>query len=242
MALTTRPVCIWFDLDDTLITTTQSLTAAVQASKAFIETDYPEFSERDIANNSMDVWLNELGPGTPGFVNLPQMSLNTFRSHIARGTLSRMGIERIDTVRLMECSALAEESAWSCFPGVHTLLEGLQQQGITLGVISNGPTALQHRKLSMSGLTRYFTHVLLDSEVGVSKPDSKIFDAAETLMPNCRHVMIGNDPDADINGAIRAKWTAFWFTPGWDGETKPTEVGYIPIQHHSEILEYLTKG
>ena len=242
MALTTRPVCIWFDLDDTLITTTQSQTAAVKASKAFIETDYPEFSERDIAYNSMDVWLTELGPGTPGFANLSQMSLTAFRSHIAHGTLSRMGIERIDTVRLMECSVLAEESAWSCFPGVHTLLEGLQQQGITLGVISNGPTALQHRKLSMSGLTRYFTHVLLDSEVGVSKPDSKIFDAAETLMPNCRHVMIGNDPDADINGAIRAKWTAFWFTPGWDGETKPTEVGYIPIQHHSEILEYLTKG
>jgi len=242
MALTTRPVCIWFDLDDTLITTTQSLTAAVKASKAFIATDYPEFSERDIAYNSMDVWLTELGPGTPGFANLSQMSLNAFRSHIAHGTLARMGIERIDTVRLMECSALAEESAWSCFPGVHTLLEGLQHQGTTLGVISNGPTALQHRKLSLSGLTRYFTHVLLDSEVGVSKPDSKIFDAAETLMPNCRHVMIGNDPDADINGAIRAKWTAFWFTPGWDSKTKPTEVGYISIQHHSEILEYLTKG
>ena len=242
MALTTRPVCIWFDLDDTLITTTESLTAAVQASKAFIETDYPEFSERDIANNSIDVWLNELGPGTPGFVNLPQMSLNTFRSHIAHGTLSRMGIERIDTVRLMECSALAEESAWSCFPGVHTLLEGLQQQGITLGVISNGPTALQNHKLSLSGLTQYFTHVILDSEVGFSKPDSKIFEAADTLMPNCHHAMVGNDPDADINGAIRAKWTAFWFTPGWDGATKPTEVGYIPIQHHSEILGYLTKG
>ncbi len=242
MALTTSPICIWFDLDDTLITTTKSLTAAVKASKAFIETDYPEFSERDIANNSMDVWLTELGPDTPGFANLPQMSLNAFRSHIANGTLSRMGIQTIDTVRLMECSALAEESAWSCFPGVHTLLEGLHQQGTTLGVISNGPTALQHRKLSLSGLTRYFTHVLLDSEVGVSKPDSKIFEAAETLMPNYRHVMIGNDPDADINGAIRAKWTAFWFTPGWDGETKPTEVGYIPIQHHSEILGYLTKG
>ena len=208
MALTTRPVCIWFDLDDTLITTTKSLTAAVKASKAFIETDYPEFSDRDIANNSMDVWLTELGPGTPGFANLSQMSLSAFRSHIAHGTLSRMGIERIDTVRLMECSALAEESAWNCFPGVHTLLEGLQLQGITLGVISNGPTALQHRKLSLSGLTRYFTHVLLDSEVGVSKPDSKIFDAAETLMPNCRHVMIGNDPDAALKNLHQLTLTA----------------------------------
>jgi len=242
MALTTRPVCIWFDLDDTLITTTASLTAAIRASKAYIEADYPEFSERDIAYNSMDVWLTELGPGTAGFAHLSQMTLNSFRSHIVRGTLSRMGIETIDTARLMECSALAEESAWSCFPGVHKLLEDLQQHRITLGIISNGPTALQNHKLSLCGLSQYFTHILLDCEVGVSKPDSKIFKAAETLMPNCHHMMIGNDPDADINGAIRANWTAFWFTPGWDAATKPTEVGYIPIQHHSEILEYLTKG
>jgi putative hydrolase of the HAD superfamily len=242
MDLTTRPVCIWFDLDDTLITTTKSLKAAIRTSKAFIETDYPDFTEHDIAYNSMEAWLTELGPGTAGFANLSKMSLHAFRSHIAHGTLARLGIERIDIVKLMESSALAEESAWSCYPGIHKLLEDLQDQGITLGVISNGPTALQHRKLSLSGLTRYFMHVLLDCEVGVSKPDSKIFEAAETLMPNCHHVMIGNDPDADINGAIRAKWTAFWFTPGWDSETKPTEVGYIPIQHHSEILGYLTKG
>ena len=242
MALTTKPVCIWFDLDDTLITTTASLTAAIKASKAYIEADYPQFSERDIAYNSMDVWLTELGPGTEGFADLSQMNLNAFRSHIVHGTLSRMGIETIDAARLMDCSALAEESSWSCFPGVHKLLEDLQEHGITLGIISNGPTALQHRKLSLSGLTQYFTHILLDCEVGVSKPDSRIFQAAETLMPSCHHVMIGNDPDADINGAIRAKWTAFWFTPGWDAATKPTEIGYIPIQHHSEILEYLTKG
>jgi len=114
--------------------------------------------------------------------------------------------------------------------------------GLPLVIISNGPTALQNHKLSLSGLTKYFTHILLDCEVGVSKPDSRIFQAAETLMPSYHHVMIGNDPDADINGAIRAKWTAFSFTPGWDAATKPTEIGYIPIQHHSEILEYLTKG
>ena len=242
MALTNKPLCIWFDLDDTLITTSESLIAAVRASTLCLQTVHPELNEHDIARNSMDVWLTELGPGTPGFATLSQMSLDAFRSHIACGTLKRMGIEGFDTDELIQCSARAEETAWMCYPGVDHLLDDLKMRGIPVGLISNGPTALQNHKLSTCNLHKYFDHILLDSEVGISKPDTRIFDAAAERMSGFHHVMIGNDPDADINGALRSNWTAYWFVPGWFGTTKPTEMGYIPIQHHREILDNLTKG
>jgi len=242
MALTNRPLCIWFDLDDTLITTSDSLMAAVRASTLCLQTTHPDVHEHQIAHNSMDVWLTELGPGTAGFANLTQMSLDAFRSHIADGTLKRMGIEGFDTDVLLKCSAHAEESTWKCYPGVHHLLNELKTLGIPMGLISNGPTALQNRKLTSCKLHAYFEHILLDCEVGVSKPDSRIFDEAAERMPGFQHVMIGNDPDADINGALRSNWPAYWFMPGWFDKTKPTELGYIPIQHHREILHHLTKG
>ncbi|MFM7189040.1 MAG: HAD family hydrolase [Armatimonadota bacterium] len=242
MALNNNPLSVWFDLDDTLITTSKSLIAAVQASTVHLSSYYPGLTERDIANHSMDVWLTELGPETEGFSTLHKMQLSAFRSHIALGTLSRLGLSGVDTDALMRCSAQAEEQAWVCFPGVKHLLDSIQRQNIPIGLISNGPTALQNHKLTTCGLKDYFDHIVLDCEVGGSKPDSVIFTAAAKLMPAHRHVMVGNDPDADINGALRADWTAFWFTPGWFGETKPTEMGYIPIQHHCEILNHLIKG
>jgi len=241
MALTNKPSCIWFDLDDTLITTSESLMAAIRASKACLQESYPDLTERNIARHSMDVWLSELGPGTSGFANLSQMPLSAFRSHIAGGTLKRMGIDGFDTDVLIQCSSSAEEMAWKCYPGVIQLLDDLQNEGIPLGLISNGPTALQNHKLTTCDLHKYFDHILLDCEVGISKPDRRIFDTASALMPGFDNVMIGNDPDADINGALRSNWMAYWFVSGWDGETKPTEMGYIPIHHHYELLQHLTK-
>lgn len=242
MALNSKPICIWFDLDDTLITTTKSLVAAVQASTVHLNSDYPNITERDVASHSMDVWLTELGPGTAGFPALQKMQLSTFRSYIALGTLRRLGLSEVDTDALVRCSAQAEEQAWVCFPGVTDLLDRIHRHNIPIGLISNGPTALQNHKLETCGLKDYFHQIVLDCEVGISKPDEGIFIKAAALMPDYHHVMVGNDPDADINGALRAKWMAYWFTAGWFGETKPTELGYIPFQHHSEIVNHLTKG
>ena len=162
MALTSNPICIWFDLDDTLITTSKSLIAAVEASTVYLKAYYPELNQRDIAHHSMDVWLTELGPGTAGFSTLPELHLGAFRSHIALGTLSRLGLSGIDTDALMQCSAQAEEQAWGCFPGVENLLDAIHRQGIPIGLIANGPTALQNHKRATCGLKDYFEQIVLD--------------------------------------------------------------------------------
>lgn len=242
MALNNRPFCVWFDLDDTLITTSQSLIAAVNASTSYLKATYPALTDKDVALQSMDVWLAELGPGTAGFSRLRHMDLDAFRTHIVEGTLQRLAITGINAQDLLRHSATAEEAAWVCYPGVLSLLDNLKQRGVPIGLISNGPTALQHQKLRKCGLLRYFDNILLDSEIGVSKPDREIFQAAVELQPKFSHVMIGNDPDADIDGALMAGWKAIWFTPGWEMQTKPSKTGYISIQHHDDVLDYLTQG
>ncbi|HYC12004.1 MAG TPA: HAD family hydrolase [Nitrososphaerales archaeon] len=84
-------------------------------------------------------------------------------------------------------------------------LDRLRRQGYHLGLVSNGPpeTVLTIRKL---GLDHYMTNVVISGDVGVSKPDPAIFEAA---MKNAGvgpsdTLHVGDVYEADVVGAKRA--------------------------------------
>lgn len=79
-----------------------------------------------------------------------------------------------------------------------------------LGIITNGFTAIQNIKLDSGSLRSYFDHLLISEELNLSKPDVRIFRHAETISKarpeNC--LMIGDNYESDIEGAIKAGWEA----------------------------------
>lgn len=82
-----------------------------------------------------------------------------------------------------------------------------------LHVITNGFTEVQNKKIINSKIKKYF-HSIIDSEsVGVKKPNIKIFNYALKISNsnpvNC--VMIGDNLEADILGAINAGFHAIHF-------------------------------
>lgn len=60
---------------------------------------------------------------------------------------------------------------------VYTLLKTLHTRGIRLGIISNADERLQ-AQLRVLGLTPYFEHIVGSSDVGLEKPDPRIFEQA----------------------------------------------------------------
>lgn len=66
---------------------------------------------------------------------------------------------------------------WSSFPQVEGLLKNLRKEGYRLGVISNWDHTARSI-LDENGLTRYFDNIVISSEVGVTKPDPRIFRLA----------------------------------------------------------------
>lgn len=94
-------------------------------------------------------------------------------------------------------------------PGAIEILEYLKLR-YTLHLITNGFKEVQHIKLSQSRLRHYFSQVLISEEHGVGKPDTKIFRLAETCSgataDEC--VMIGDNYESDIAGAMAAGWQA----------------------------------
>ena len=66
---------------------------------------------------------------------------------------------------------------WLAYPNVETVLERLLAKGLRLGVISNWDSSAKSI-LASCGLLDRFEVVIISSEVGISKPDERIFRLA----------------------------------------------------------------
>lgn len=101
-------------------------------------------------------------------------------------------------------------------PGAIDLLDYLKNhKKYAIHILSNGFREVQYLKLGNSGLMPYIDKVVLSEEAGVTKPDSKIFEFALEITGAALEntLMIGDNPVADIQGAINAGWDVLWFNP-----------------------------
>lgn len=98
-------------------------------------------------------------------------------------------------------------------PGARELLEYLQSRGYELNTLSNGFLGVQEQKLRSGGIAHFFTHNILSEQCGIAKPQRGIFDYALERSGACPEttVMIGDNPEADIEGAHHAGWHTIYF-------------------------------
>jgi len=88
------------------------------------------------------------------------------------------------------------------FDDVMPALKALEALGMPMAVLSNFPTYL-HDLLKRFDLTRFFDFVIVSAEVGMAKPDPRIFDlvAEEADVPRHRLLYVGDHVGDDIEGA-----------------------------------------
>lgn len=95
----------------------------------------------------------------------------------------------------------AEAGVWELFPEVLETLDALQPQ-YRLAVISNFDGRLR-MIVEQLGVSKYFDHLVISSEVGADKPEPFIFERALELVgvapDEAMHV--GDDPAGDWEGA-----------------------------------------
>jgi HAD superfamily hydrolase (TIGR01549 family) len=98
------------------------------------------------------------------------------------------------------------------FPGVLPLLEGLRKAGRRTALITNGFAETHREKIALLRLERAFDAVILADEVGMVKPDPRIFvHACELVDASPDHsVMVGDRYDRDIAGAAEAGLATIW--------------------------------
>ncbi len=119
------------------------------------------------------------------------------------------------------CAALFEDAL--------PTLARLREQGLLLGVVTNGPTVQQHRKLDFSGVRPYLDLAMVSLEEGVGKPEEEIFRRAAARLgvspEQC--VFVGDHPQNDVAGAGNAGMHPVFMASRMDscGDTE------IPVIH-----------
>jgi putative hydrolase of the HAD superfamily len=98
----------------------------------------------------------------------------------------------------------AEPGVWDLYPEVGEALASLHGR-FDLSVISNFDGRLR-MILEYLGISKYFRHIFLSSELGADKPDPMIFDLAVKVSgfaPN-EILHVGDDPERDWQAAEKA--------------------------------------
>ena len=92
------------------------------------------------------------------------------------------------------------------FPHTYEILDYLIQKKYVLHMITNGFEVTQRSKLFNSGLDKYFTEIITSEISNSLKPKKEIFEfaiaRANTSFSEC--LMIGDNQDADVEGAMNA--------------------------------------
>lgn len=108
-----------------------------------------------------------------------------------------------------------------------------------IGIITNGPSDGQRRKLMQSGLADLFEadHIIVSGDWPFAKPDPRLFrKACECIGVRPEEaVHVGDIYAKDILGAYRAGLTPVWI---WTQGDRKNESGILTIRSLRELLKY----
>lgn len=224
---------ILFDIDDTLYDSTrQSTLARKNAIEAMIEAGLDVNKKK--AEETLAKVIREYG--------------SNYSNHFNK-LLKKLG--KKPNQRIIAAGIVAYHN--TKFTYLHpfedtlpTLLK-LRDMGYKLGVITDGKSMKQWEKLIRLGLQHFFDTVVISEEVGVEKPEKKIFAVAcnkLALKPqNC--VYVGNHLGKDIAGANNAGMTSVRIMKGKHSETKPktkTEIPNFEITKLGDLTKLIKNG
>ncbi len=208
-----RVQVVFFDIDDTLVDD-------AAATRAGVGGLFDSYRDRliDCDQRLMQRW-DALKEHYFGRFLRGEVSYSGQRRARVRGLfgLTRSEMPNSEADEIFAVYRALYEGAWRLFPDVVDTLDALRR--CRLGVISNGSSAQQRRKLAAVGILDRFTVVVISEDMGVAKPHSRIFPAAcqaAGASPSaCMHV--GDRLDVDALGACEAGLRGVWLDRRGEG-------------------------
>jgi len=230
---------IFFDLNDTLIRYAEAERLSIEAGCRFVAKRYPAIDLTMFTEAIYHAYVARFGYGTPGFADLATLSVRELRWELTTEALRNLEIEPDpklvnELIHIYECT---ERKSLCLFADTVKTLNALGER-LPLGIITNGPSAMQRAKLTALELTHRFRVIVVDTEFGHSKPDIRIFDYAAQKIGLTQEelLFVGNSPEADVAGAVAAGWQCVWMNE--DGSPLPLGVPKpnYTIHQLSELL------
>ncbi|MDJ0922182.1 MAG: HAD family hydrolase [Henriciella sp.] len=190
---------VLFDLDETLFDRSRTL-------PEFLADQFTRFQPR-LGEVSLETWRSR-------FLRLDAKG-QRHKSVVYPELLSAFGGDPDAAPDLLEDYYQCSTAQAFEMPGMSNLLADLRRSGMPCGLITNGETRLQSRTIAALGLADRMEVILISEAEGVRKPDPMIFHrAAEQLRLSPEACLyVGDNPEADVCGALDAGLKAVWFNP-----------------------------
>jgi putative hydrolase of the HAD superfamily len=214
-----NPRAILFDLDDTLNDRQATL-------KTFVEHFLQEFSSKLEPISFNDLLLEYQRVDAGGY--RPRDQVHTMLEE------SLPWLEPVSAEVLLTFWYDLFPKLSAPIPHARETLMALKSRGITLGLVTNGRSKIQNRKVDALELREFLDLILVSEDAGIKKPDPRIFQIAlERLQLKAAQVwMVGDHPVNDVLGARGAGLTGVWFKNAnhvWpDGVEHGLEIESLP--------------
>jgi YjjG family noncanonical pyrimidine nucleotidase len=241
-----RYATVLFDLDHTLFDTDTSEDLAFDRTLRAVGIEDPGVHRAAYDRINTALWQDvERGERTPD-----QVRTERFRRLVAAAGLADLtGVaeERL-AVELADAFVAGLGAHGELYEGAAELLTALRAvDGIALGLVTNGLGEVQRARLTRLGLDDCFASVVVSGEVGVSKPDPRIFElafagfATPSVARGDRALMVGDNLRADIAGGRAAGIHTCWYNPHGRVDPDPARRPEHEIDALPRLLPLVTR-
>lgn len=222
---------ILFDLDDTLVNSKKAEYNAICEFKKLYSV-FGEVKDNDIAQIWNNITMKNYEKYHKGEISFEELRTKRMKELFTNYSIN---ISKEDAKNKFKDYQKNYEKNWILFDDAEEALKTLKSK-YKLVILSNGDGKQQRKKIEYTGLNKYFTNIVISSEVGYSKPEKEIFDIACRMVnlepKNC--VMIGDKYKVDIEGAINAGMHGIWV----NRKNEHSNYEY-QIEELNEITKYL---
>lgn len=202
---------LFIDFDDTLYDTRGNAVISLQEVFEAFELgryfDDPQQFYDTYWQTNIDLWSQY----AKGEIDRDYLIVERFRRPLSAGRGLDVTVDLC--LRISDCFLDFCSTKPGVVDGAHELMDYLKAKGYRMHMTSNGFHEVQYKKLRVCGLKDYFTTVILSEYAGANKPSPQFFDYAFRISganPTTT-LMIGDNFDTDIMGAMRAGLDVLYF-------------------------------
>ncbi len=220
-----------FDADGTLFDFDKAEIYALEKSLLFFQRDFKiDFHLANYRDINSKIWKDF----EKGLITAEELKIERFRRFIIR--INEDMDAKLFAEKYLE---FLSETAF-LIKGVENLLAELYKEYRML-LLTNGLAKVQRKRLSLSPIREYFEGIVISEELGIAKPDPRIFRHSLEILDfteKDKVIIIGDSLSSDIKGGISYGIDTCWYNPHNNNVSEEYQPTY-QIKNLKELREIL---